>query len=322
MCLEKIQEQARAVRMLQSGLKVGRLSHAYLFHGPKGTGKRRTARAFAQAIFCPEREADACGTCLECRKFEHGNHAGIQWIQPDGQSVKIEQIRELRKDFAYKSDRKVYVIDPAEAMTLQAANSLLKFLEEPETAVTALLITENRHALLPTVLSRCQSVPFLPASPAVMADKLLAEGLPKAAVLPAVHLASGLEMARELAASEQFAEIRKVMIQLAKEGRNSEASASLALHRLWMKPGLADRSEDLLALFILLFKDFIHILVSRRDRLVFMDEEAWLERQARTRPAAFWASCMEKAVETRKRLRANANPQLALERFMFEVQGG
>ncbi len=92
-----IRGQQHAKRLLQNGLRSDTLSHAYIFTGPVGTGRKKMAFALAQAVYCTGMKDDACGTCLECRKVEHGNHPDLHWIEPDGASIKIEQVRELQK---------------------------------------------------------------------------------------------------------------------------------------------------------------------------------------------------------------------------------
>lgn len=116
--------QEHAKRLLQNALRKDAVSHAYLFTGPAGSGQMKTALMFAQAIFCTESKDDACGECLECRKVEHGNHPDLSLLQPDGASIKIDQIRELQRVFSYRSEGvnpKVYIIDGADKMTVQVS---------------------------------------------------------------------------------------------------------------------------------------------------------------------------------------------------------
>src|ERR1700738_5043291 len=97
MSFATIMGQERVKRLLQNGLKNESLSHAYIFSGPSGSGRRQMALTLAQAVYCTEMKDDACGICLNCRKVEHQNHPDLHWIEPDGASLKIEQIRELQK---------------------------------------------------------------------------------------------------------------------------------------------------------------------------------------------------------------------------------
>lgn len=99
MSFQQIMGQQSAKQMLQSSLRRKAISHAYLFSGPAGSGQRKTAITFAKAIFCTELEDDACGQCLECRKVDHGNHPDLTMLAPDGNNIKIDQIRDLQRIF-------------------------------------------------------------------------------------------------------------------------------------------------------------------------------------------------------------------------------
>jgi DNA polymerase-3 subunit delta' len=314
--------QERAKQMLQNGLRNGKLSHAYLFSGPGGTGKRRMAQLLAKSIFCTVHTDDACGECIECRKVEHHNHPNIHVLEPDGSTIKIEQVRELQKEFSFRSaadQTKLYMIHQAERMTTQAANSLLKFLEEPQSKVVAILITDNGQAVLPTIQSRAQWIPFTPMAPKQMLQILTDEGQSTLLSRPAVHITSGLDAARELLQLNWFAELRNVVIQLAKECAGKSASASIMAQHKVIKTELADHMDILLDLFILWFKDMIHIQSGRKDQIIYTDQIEWLSKHAFSREVSSWVHCMEQAVETRKRLRFYVNPQLALEQFLSHI---
>jgi DNA polymerase-3 subunit delta' len=317
--------QERVKRLLQNGLKNETLSHAYIFSGPSGSGRRQMALTLAQAVYCQEMKDDACGICLNCRKVAHQNHPDLHWIEPDGASLKIEQIRELQKQFAYRSttsQTKVYVLQDADRMTTQAANSLLKFLEEPTSDVLAILIAENGHALLPTIQSRAQWVPFTPLGVQELSQKLIAEGLSATLVLPAVHIAAGLDAARELIQGNWFAEARNVMIQLVMEALNSYPAALLTIQQKVIKAEWVEHLPIFLDLSILWFKDMVHFICGREDSLIYVDRIDWIRQHAFSREIHYWVACMEHTIELQKRLRFHANPQLAMEKWIIDIQRG
>lgn len=325
MSFQSITGQERAINMLRSSLRNRRLSHAYLFSGPAGTGKRKAAESLAQALFCVEQSDDACGHCAECRKVENGNHPELQIIEPSGTNIKLEQIRSLQRDFAFKagpSYYKIYIIVDADRMTKEAANSLLKFLEEPIAGIIGILLSNNGQAIIPTLRSRSQLIPFVPMSPQFMYESLVQEGHPAALVRPAVHLASGIDGARQMFQMNWFAEVRDVMIRLMQEHVNRIASASVAIQQLVMKTEIADHIDILLDLSALWFKDFIHIQTGRRERVVFVEQADWIAQHSYTRDTSHWVYCMEHALEAKRRLRSHVNPQLVLEQFMIRIQGG
>lgn len=323
--MEQLAGQRKAEQMLRHALRSGKVSHAYLFHGPPGTGKKAMALAFAKALFCSAGGDDACGECLECRKFEHGNQPDLIQLAPAGQSIKIEQIRQLQQEFAYRgtgTGRKVYIVEQAETMTVQAANSLLKFLEEPLSPVTAILITDNRLAVLPTIRSRTQSVPFLPVAPEAMLDILTAEGAPPLLARAAVYLSSGLDGAREILQQNQFAEIRNEVIQLGKESITRFTAAMITAQQRLFKNGLGDNPQLLLSLLALFYKDMIQFQAGRQDKIVYIDQLDWISKHAFDRSSEGWIACIEHTFEAGKRIRANVPSQLAFEQLLVNLQEG
>ncbi len=168
-----IQGQEKAIAVLQSAVRHQRVPQAYVFSGHEGVGKKFTALMLAKALNCRETHDDACERCISCQKINSGNHPDVRILEPDGQFIKIDQIREMQKDVGYKpfeGRRKVYILDHAETMRPEAANALLKTLEEPPDECLIILVTANVYALLPTVLSRCQFVRFV----ALSVEKLVA----------------------------------------------------------------------------------------------------------------------------------------------------
>lgn len=162
--------QPTVMKMLKNSIVKGRLSHAYLFEGMKGTGKRETSLFLAKSIFCenPIDQFIPCESCHHCKRIESGNHPDVHMIEPDGLSIKKNQIKMLQEEFfksGVESKKKLYILFHADRMTASAQNSLLKFLEEPNSETTAILITEQVQQILPTILSRCQIISFKPFTP-------------------------------------------------------------------------------------------------------------------------------------------------------------
>lgn len=166
--------QERAIKFLKRAMAREKIPHAYLFVGIPGTGKKITALALTQAINCNEsKNGDGCGRCRSCRQVMSGNFPDILFIKPEDQSIKIEQIRGLNRLLGFKSVSgrfRVSIIHQAETMTEEAANSFLKILEEPPQGNILILNVTEPLDLLPTIVSRCQKVPFLPISTHLIAD--------------------------------------------------------------------------------------------------------------------------------------------------------
>lgn len=159
-----IVEQPVAYRMMKNAIKKGN-AHAYLFHGPKGTHKLEMAIMFAQSLFCEHtKDGIACGSCDTCVRIQDGQFADMILVDGEKTSIKKEDILHIQKEFSTtaleKYGKKIYILNNCENSTAAAMNSLLKFLEEPEGDVLAILCTDQLERVLPTIVSRCQLVPF------------------------------------------------------------------------------------------------------------------------------------------------------------------
>lgn len=143
-------------------VKLGQYSHSYLFLGTEGIGKKMIAKEFAKMILCEGKEK-YCGICKSCIEFDSNNHPDYQEIEPDGNAVKIDQIREMQRKIVEApiiASRKVYIINEADKMTKEAQNCLLKTLEEPPEFANIILIGSNESSFLSTIKSRCTILKF------------------------------------------------------------------------------------------------------------------------------------------------------------------
>lgn len=153
------------VDTLKAQLEKGSLPHSLLFYGIQGLGKTTLARLLAKATNCQTNQTDFCDACPSCRKIDLGMHPDVRLYQPEGQFIKIDQMRTLSREAFYcpfEGRRRVFIIDEADRMNPEAANSILKTLEEPPESSILILVTAKPNDLLPTIRSRCQHFRFLP----------------------------------------------------------------------------------------------------------------------------------------------------------------
>lgn len=158
-------QQPVAYQTLYHAMHDDHLAHAYMFSGPAGTPKKETAILFAQSLLCGK-QTYACEECSICKRVAKNEYSDVIYIDGKDTSIKKDEILKLQQNFnktgLEQAGKKVYIIDHVENATIEALNSLLKFLEEPTNDMIAVLISESIDRVLPTIVSRCQIIPFVP----------------------------------------------------------------------------------------------------------------------------------------------------------------
>ena len=311
--------QANALRLLRNALDHARLAHAYLLAGPPGVGKHLTARQFAKAVSCPVQPTDACDTCTTCKKIDADNHPDILDIGPDGNAIRIEQIRTIQQRLSYRpyeQDHIVIILDGCERLTPPATNALLKTLEEPPGHALLLLLTNHKTALPLTITSRCQLVPFRALTPAHLRTILERRGIEREEATISVMMAQG-----GMTTSEQITaalEVRGQAHTLLAEVLHHNAQAVFLRAR--QLAGKRDQCEALLDWLILLCRDLVMLQVAPSRPLYNHDLRSDLEpliRQVSVDPLLETCTLAE---QLRQYLSMNLNPQLVFERFVMRVE--
>lgn len=185
-----------------------RLSHAYIFAGEQGTGRFQTAQWLACDVLCPHtHDGEPCLTCQTCRRIMKEEHPDVWHIRPDGKTIRTQQITTLKKELSMsglESNRQVFIIEQADAMTESAANQLLKFIEEPATPMLAILLVTNRAQLLPTIVSRCQLLTFSRPPLSSLEEGLKEAGVSSDLVTILPYLTSDVKEAISLSEDDAF----------------------------------------------------------------------------------------------------------------------
>lgn len=186
MSLKDILGQQQAVNLLINEIKTGNIKHSYIFYGIKGVGKKFTAIQFAKTLLCedPQNNIYSCDKCTHCEKIENRMHPDVVIIDSEYQekllgkidkqkNIKIDTIRYIKEQAGlspYLDKYKIFIIDQAETLQKEAANSLLKLLEEPPENCIVIIVTAMLGVLPKTIISRCELVKFLPFSKDVIRD--------------------------------------------------------------------------------------------------------------------------------------------------------
>lgn len=322
MSLSVIKGQDRVLDALKRSIAANRVAHAYLFEGPDGCGRRTTALALMQALFCKEPldGGDACGNCSSCRKLASGNHPDLHLLSPlpDKRDISIEQIRELQQQLSlrpFEAKRKACLIEPAERMNEKSANALLKTLEEPPGHAIIILLSTQADLLLSTIRSRCQHLRFSPLDDSVVADLLIQQGMAPDKAQELAPLAEGsMERASTLDEESDAARRQELLAMLSKASSRQVATVFDAAE------SVAGGREETLSTFNLLLSLLRDLLLIRSCGQIgiangFLSTELTAEA-SRFTPAGIMEA-LECCLETRRAIQGNANPKLALERFLL-----
>lgn len=213
--LAQLDTQPRVRDFLERAVRTDRASHAYLFVGAPGSGKLDAAWALAQALLC---ERGGCGACDSCIRVARRTHPDVHLYEPESATgYLIAQIRDLLEDVALapiRAPRKVYIVDRAEQLRANSANALLKTLEEPPENTTFILLGTSTDVMLPTIVSRCQCVPFRMLSTDESTDAVArATGLPEPRCRMAVAVAGSPARAAAFLKSAERQEARRQMLR-------------------------------------------------------------------------------------------------------------
>jgi len=324
--LREIAGHEQIIRALLNALLHDRVGHAYLFAGPEGVGKATTALAFAGALLCEGADrGDACGRCRACRQFEHANHPDFHWVRPAGSSIKIEQIRGIQRKVmfrSYQGGRKVIIIEQAEAMTAEAANCLLKTLEEPPDETVFVLLTALPQALPATVLSRCQQyifklIPFHELASLLNKQHGLARE--EARLLAAL---SGGSPGKALAyVSGAFQKRRDAAVRLTVLLQEAGALEALAEAERMSKN--RDEALGLLEMLACWYRDLLIWQETGEAGLLFNpDQINALKKGAGYFETGRLVGIIEIIAKAKNKILANANMRLVLEALFLRLAGG
>lgn len=329
--------QPLASRMLARAVAARRTAHAYLFTGPRGVGKREAALLLARALNClePPAPGDSCGRCLQCRKIAAGVHPDVTVLNPSGRTIKLgvivqrddtpEGLTPLRtfvSRLPTEGRHQVAVLVEADRLGMEAANALLKTLEEPPPYTTFVLTTGNEAGILPTIRSRCQPVIFPPAPLPEVAEALTREGLePAQANLLAALSGGSIGRARELVRDEDLTRRREQARGLLADLMQG-LDETECLARAEELEQQRDEVPELLDLFLLWLRDSLVVLegtdsdlVVARDQLPFL--RTAVGQLGRNRLIAM----VEAVSRARQQLDRNANLRLVLDVMLLDLAG-
>ena len=311
---------------LQNAIRLEKVSHAYIFSGERGTGKKLLASLFAMTLQCEEHGISPCMKCESCKKPLSKNHPDIISITHEKpNSIGIEEIREqLINDVEirpYSGRFKIYIIDEAQKLTLQAQNALLKTIEEPPAYAVIILLTDNLDILLPTITSRCVTLGLKPVSDNMVKNYLMDQmNIPDyQAEVDASFAQGNIGKAKRAATSAEFSELMQNALKILKNSKEVQLYELIAV----MKEMSQEKQNiyDYLDLFAMWFRDVLLFKATREvDNLVFKQEINHIKERAQVSSYEGLERIIDGIQTAGIRLRANVNFDLTMELLFLTIR--
>lgn len=310
----------------QNAAAIGKVSHAYILSGEAGMGKKTLANAFAMTLLCEEEGKEPCMHCHACKQVLAGNHPDLIYVTHEKPaSMGVDDIREQINDTImvrpYSSQYKIYIVDEAQKMTVQAQNALLKTIEEPPAYAVIMLLTTNPDAFLQTILSRCVQLKLKPLKDSVvkgyLEDKLQVKDVQ--AEIYSAFARGNLGKAIHLAQSEDFKMMYEEILRLLKEIKDMDISQLLDVIRK-----LKDDNTDIkecLDFMQMWYRDILMYKTTKDlNLLIFKDEFSAVKKAASLSSYEGLERILEAIDKARVRLDANVNMELVMELLLLTMK--
>lgn len=323
---EQIYGHNKIKEHLQNAIELGKVSHAYIFNGSLGAGKKSIASLFAKTLQCDEKSINPCDECKSCKQSDSGNQPDIIWVKHEKTgSIGIDDIREqVIGDIQikpYSSRYKIYIIDEAEKLTVQAQNALLKTIEEPPEYGIIILLTTNADIFLQTILSRCVKLEFKPVQ-----DELVRQYLKdnydatEYEIRFAVAFSQGnIGRAITIVTSKEFAQLKQDVMHIVKYAKDMTVSEIMAQVKNVNNYKLT--IDDYLDLLAMWFRDVL-IFKSTNDTnpLIFKDDITLIKEQAVAASYEGLENILTAIDKVKIRLKANVNFDLVIELLIMTIK--
>ena len=316
----------QVITHLQNAITMDKISHAYIVNGPDKSGKKMLAEAFAMALQCETGEKEGCMECHSCKQAMNHNQPDIIYVSHEKpNTISVDDIRsQVNNDIGikpYSSKYKIYIIDEAEKMNVQAQNALLKTIEEPPAYAVILLLTTNADMFLPTILSRCVTLNIK-----VVADDVIKWYLMKQYLIPDYHAEVCVAFAQgnvgkaiQLAASSDFNELKAAVLQLMKRLDDIELYEMAAAIKQINEYKLS--INDYFDLIMIWFRDILYFKATNDvNGLIFKDEVYEIKRQAEKSSYRGIETILEALHKAKMRLNANVNFDLVIELLLLTIK--
>lgn len=314
----------KAIESLKRSIKNNAISHSYLFEGEEGVGKKMVAYAFSKTLLCKEKGEEPCNRCISCSKFDSGSHPDFFPIEPEKGMIRRGEVDGLIKEMAtapFESERKVFIIDDSDLMNMEGKNAILKTLEEPPHYVNIILISSNPNNLLPTILSRVQSVKFYPVKPKEIVELLMDKyNVNEARAQFIAEFTKGaIGKSISLVEEEEFFNIRDEIIKIISSLASGDKTRAFSAMSFFNEN--KDTIDDILDIIIYWFRDILIYeeigesqLIINKDKLEKLSSQAYMNFGKIN-------DIIGRVEETKRNIKRNINYQLAIETMLLNIGG-
>lgn len=282
---EDIVGHGRIKDHLKNSIRLDKVSHAYLFVGDKGVGKMSMAKMFAQTLQCESKGIEPCMKCKSCLQMISDNQPDIRVLTHEKAAMSVDEIRtQLINDagiMPYAGPYKIYIVPDAHLLNAPAQNALLKTIEEPPSYVVVILIVDNKDVILPTILSRCVTINFMPLPDKDVAKYLIEkQDIPDDEALMVAAFSQGsIEKAVNIAVSKEYSEKKEKLISILRE--IDEVTIAEVVNYAKENGGDKEFFEDLLWVCRCWYKDVLMLKATADlNGVLFKDEYKYLKKQA------------------------------------------
>ena len=314
------------IAQLKNATSQNTVSHAYIFNGEDGSGKKMVATAFAEALLCEKGGECGCGKCHNCVQTASGNNPDLVWVTPEKPTViGVDDVREqLVNDIQikpYNCGRKVYIIDAAEKLNTAAQNAILKTIEEPPEYAVIIFLTNNSDIFLSTIISRCVVFNFKPLRDNAVMEYLIREyRIPEYEAKMCASYAQGkLGRAINLVNSSEFGSIKDEAMQLVKNMYKYEVIDLVESIKRVSKYKI--NITDFIDILEMWYRDVLLFKVTRDvNNLIFSDEINDIRKQASHSSYEGLENILNGCEIAKTRLNANVNFDLAMELMLLNIK--
>lgn len=309
-----INSQDIAYSILKNSIDSNKLSHAYLIDANGSSDAKKFVMSFVKVIFCKDNYTNfkSCGECNKCNRIDNNNFSEIKIIEPDGLVIKKDQLLELQEDFSLsgiESDKRVYIIYECDKMTAQASNSLLKFLEEPNDGIIAILVTNNFNKLLSTIVSRCQIIKLKKDSVS-FGDRALIN----------FSLLYG-EGNEEFLCDKRYSDMIDAVVDFVYYYENNGIDIIIYMKKFWYSY-FKERIDNIMAVDLLInFYYDVLKLKSGKNNLFFCDYIDRLNEVVNCNDVSSIIHKLNVCIDTLEMLKCNLNINLLIDSMVFKLGG-